>query len=125
MCQYHYNKGPFPIVAITIQSRQLGLLFLPLNDRGGGKRLLRLLALLVALASAAPVLQAQDWDHINGRDKVHDPTGAWILRFPKDFLQREFALIAFHKGGTLTGNIQGEKVLTQPLLTTNRRPTTL
>ncbi len=38
--------------------------------------LCRLLALLLALAVAAPVLQAQDWDQINGRDKVHDPTGA-------------------------------------------------
>jgi hypothetical protein len=67
-----------------------------------------LLALLLALASAAPVLHAQEWDHLNGRDKVHDPTGAWLIRFQKDFLQREFSLIDFHKGGTLTENTQGE-----------------
>jgi hypothetical protein len=35
----------------------------------------RLLALLLAFASAAPALHAQEWDHLNGRDKAHDPTG--------------------------------------------------
>ncbi len=67
-----------------------------------------LLALLLALAVAAPVLHAPDWDHINGRDKVHDPTGVWFLRLPIDPLQREFLLVVFHQGGTLTGDFQGE-----------------
>ncbi len=73
--------------------------------------LCRLLALLLALAVAAPVLHAQDWDQINGRDKVHDPTGAWLVRFHNSddpILHREFLLIVFHKGGTLTQNTQGE-----------------
>ena len=70
--------------------------------------LCRLFALLLALAIAPAVLHAQDWDQINGRDKVHDPTGAWLIRFQKAFLQREFSLIDFHKGGTLTQNTQGE-----------------
>jgi hypothetical protein len=67
--------------------------------------------LLLAFAVAVPVLHAQDWDHINGRDKLHDPTGAWLVRFhiPGDPIQgREFLLIVFHKGGTLTQDIQGE-----------------
>jgi hypothetical protein len=63
---------------------------------------------LLALVSAASMLLAQDWDHINGRDKVHDPTGVWFLRLPIDPLQREFLLIVFHQGGTLTGDFQGE-----------------
>jgi hypothetical protein len=49
--------------------------FPTLADRCGGKTLIRLLALLLALAVSTPVLLAQEWDHLNGRDKVHDPTG--------------------------------------------------
>jgi len=88
--------------------------FSTLDDRFGGKTLIRLLALLLALAVRAPVLLAQEWDHwdhMNGRDKVHDPTGAWLVRFhnPDDPIQnRNFFLIVFHKGGTLTQNTQGE-----------------
>jgi hypothetical protein len=63
-----------------------------------------LFALLLALASATPVLHAQDWDHINGRDKVHDPTGAWLIRSSEG----QFILTVFHEGGTLTGDTQGE-----------------
>jgi hypothetical protein len=80
-------------------------------DRLAGKRLSQLLGLLVAFALIPLVLHAEDWDHLNGRDKVHDPTGAWLVRFhtPGDPVQhREFLLIVFHKGGTLTENIQGE-----------------
>jgi hypothetical protein len=51
---------------------------------------------------------AEDEDHINGRDKVHDPTGVWFLRTPIDPLKREFRLVVFHKGGTFTGDFQGE-----------------
>jgi hypothetical protein len=81
-----------------------------LNYRCGGKRLLRLLSLFLALAVTSPMLLAQEWDHwdhLNGRDKVHDPTGVWFLRTPIDALKREFLLVVFHKGGTLTGDGQG------------------
>jgi hypothetical protein len=68
------------------------------------KTVSRLLALLLAFAVAAPTLFADDWDHMDGRDKDHDPTGAWLIR------NREgaFILTVFHKGGTLTGDAQGE-----------------
>ena len=80
--------------------------FATLHDRGGGKRLLRLLALLVALAVSTPLLLAQEWDHdhLNGRDKVHDPTGAWLITAGNE----QFSLITFHSGGTVTEDIQGE-----------------
>jgi hypothetical protein len=45
------------------------LRFLEFDNRNRGKRLTVTSVLLLALASAAPVLQAQDWDQINGRDK--------------------------------------------------------
>jgi len=72
--------------------------------------LCRLLALLLALAVAAPVLHAQDWDHINGRDKAHDPTGAWLVKSSLTGPDGKplFFLTVFHKGGTLTEDIQGE-----------------
>src|SRR5262249_39566429 len=41
--------------------------------------------------------------HINGPDKAHDPTGAWLLNTIQGFV-----LTVFHKGGTLTGDFQGE-----------------
>jgi hypothetical protein len=75
-------------------------------DRWGGQWLSRLLAVLLTLAVATPVLRAQEWDHINGRDKAHDPTGAWLIR--NDAEGSPFILTVFHKGGTLTGDIQGE-----------------
>jgi hypothetical protein len=88
--------------------------FSNLDKRCGGKSLTWLLALFLALAVAPPVLLAQEWDHwdhMNGRDKVQDPTGAWLIRFHNTddpIVTREFSLIVFHKGGTLTQNIQGE-----------------
>jgi hypothetical protein len=78
-----------------------------LYDYWGGKRLSQLLALFVAFALMSPVLHAEDWDHLSGRDKLHDPTGVWFLRLPIDDLKREFILVVFHQGGTLTGDIQG------------------
>jgi len=87
------------------------LFFLKAKNRFYAKMLTLTSVLLLAFAVAVPVLHAQDWDHINGRDKVHDPTGAWLVRFhiPDDpILHREFLLIVFHKGGTLTQNVQGE-----------------
>ena len=86
--------------------------FSTLDNRSGRKRLSRLLALLVAFAVAAPLVLAQEWDHINGRDKVHDPTGAWLIRTPlltgPEGQPGAFFLTGFHKGGTLTQDIQGE-----------------
>ena len=68
--------------------------------------LCRLLALLLALAVAPTAAFAQEWDHLNGRDKAHDPTGAWLLK--GDAEGSPFILTVFHQGGTLTGDIQGE-----------------
>ena len=86
--------------------------FPKLNNRNRGRRLTVTSVVLLALASASPVLHAQDWDHINGRDKVHDPTGAWLVRTTlltgPQGKPGAFFLIGFHKGGTLTENIQGE-----------------
>jgi hypothetical protein len=79
-----------------------------LYDYWGGKRLSQLVALFVAIALTPSMLLAQEWDHLSGRDKVHDPTGVWFLRLPQDPLKREFVLIVLHQGGTLTGDFQGE-----------------
>jgi hypothetical protein len=80
------------------------LRLLEFDNRNLGKRLTVTSVLLLALASAAPLLKAQDWDQINGRDKVHDPTGAWLLTAGGD----QFTLITFHRGGTVTQDVQGE-----------------
>jgi hypothetical protein len=79
------------------------LRLLEFDNRNRGKMLTVTSVLLLALAVAPPVLHAQEWDHINGRDKAHDPTGAWLLNTPSGF-----SLTVFHKGGTLTGDLQGE-----------------
>ena len=79
-----------------------------LFDRWDGKRLSQLLALFVAIALTPSMLPAQEWDHINGRGKLHDPTGVWLLRLPIDAFKREFLLVVFHQGGTLAGDFQGE-----------------
>src|ERR1700687_2629792 len=77
-----------------------------LDNRRSGKSRSRLVALFLVLAVAAPTLFAQESDHINGRDKDHDPTGAWLIRNDAD--GSPFILTVFHNGGTLTGDIQGE-----------------
>ena len=81
------------------------LFFAKLNSRNRGKMLTVTSVLLLAFASAAPVLQAQDWDHLNGRDKVHDPTGAWLaqssLGLPNPKLPGAFLVIVFNQGGTV------------------------
>jgi hypothetical protein len=71
-----------------------------------GETSIRLLALSLVLAVAAPTVFAEDWDHMDGRDKDHDPTGAWLIR--NDAKDSPFILTVFHKGGTVTGDIQGE-----------------
>ena len=77
---------------------------LSIDNRYFGKRLTVTSVLLLALATAAPLLKAQDWDQINGRDKVHDPTGAWLITAGGD----QFTLITFHRGGTVMEDVQGE-----------------
>jgi hypothetical protein len=59
-----------------------------------------LLALLLAIAIAPSVALAQE----NGKHKLNDPTGAWLIRNSEG----SFILTVFHKGGTLTGDLQGE-----------------
>jgi hypothetical protein len=75
-----------------------------LANRLGGRKLIRVLALLVALTVAPPALLAQDWDHLNGRDKVRDPTGAWLTTSDG----QNFELITFQNGGTVLRDFQGE-----------------
>jgi hypothetical protein len=82
-------------------------------DRCFVKPLLRLLALLLALAVAPSVLRAQEWDHwdhLNGRDKAHDPTGVWLVNTSLTGPDGKplFFIMNFHRGGTLTQDIQGE-----------------
>ena len=70
-------------------------------DRWGGKRLVRVLALLLALAVAPTMLRAQGLD----------PTGAWLLKWfitVESPFGQPFALAVFHQGGTFTGDVQGE-----------------
>ena len=71
-----------------------------------GKTSIPLLALSLVLAVAAPTLFAQESDHMDGRDKRNDPTGAWLIR--NDAKDSPFILTVFHEGGTLTGDTQGE-----------------
>jgi hypothetical protein len=62
---------------------------------------IRLLLMLapVLIAIAPSLTFAQD----NGSHKRNDPTGAWLLSTPSGFV-----LTVFHKGGTMTGDLQGE-----------------
>jgi hypothetical protein len=80
------------------------LFFLKPKTRYYAKMLTVTSVLLLALASVTSVLQAQDWDQINGRDKVHDPTGAWLMTPGDQF----FVLITFQRGGTALLDFQGE-----------------
>ena len=69
-------------------------------DPWGGKRLNPLLALFVAIALTPSMLLAQARDQFKGKDKAHDPTGAWFLRtslhIPLPTSPAAFALIVFH-----------------------------
>ncbi len=63
-----------------------------------------LLVLLLAIAIAPSVTLAQETlAQDNGSNKRNDPTGAWLLSTPSGFV-----LTVFHKGGTMTGDLQGE-----------------
>jgi hypothetical protein len=85
-----------------------------LDSCRSAKNSIRLLALSLSLAVAASTLFAQDWDHNNGRDKDHDLTGAWIIQ--NDAPGSPFILNVFHKGGTVTGDIQGESAFVPGVL---------
>jgi hypothetical protein len=91
-------------------------------DHWGGKRLIRLLLLILALALAAPVLLAQESDRLTGRNK-HDPTGAWLLRTPitDPAGNPQFAIAVFNRDGTITQNIQGQSAF-DPAATTDPDP---
>ena len=71
-----------------------------LDKRFRDKSLTWLLALLLAISVAPPVLLAQ----------VPDPTGAWLIRTDIQLVTTPgvFFLTVFHQGGTLTQDIQGE-----------------
>jgi hypothetical protein len=75
------------------------------NDPGS-KRLSQLLTFFLAFALLPPVLHAQNQDQGNRPNKVNDPTGAWLIR--NDAEGSGFVLTVFHRGGTLTGDFQGE-----------------
>jgi hypothetical protein len=78
-----------------------------LADRCGGKTLIRLSALLLALAVAPPVLLAEDGDHDRGN--VHNLQGVWLQQFgPGGHL----ALLTFNFGGTASFDIQGDVLFT-------------
>jgi hypothetical protein len=73
-------------------------------------RLLLTLALFAPIALTPSMLQAQDSDHLNGRDKGRDPTGLWLLTTSilEPNLEHAHIIIDFHAGGTLTYDVQGE-----------------
>jgi hypothetical protein len=75
----------------------------------GSKSLLQLPALFLALVVVSPVLHAQDWDFINGRDKIHDPAGIWLLNttIKEPDGTPALAIAEFHAGGTVTQDVQG------------------
>jgi hypothetical protein len=65
--------------------------------------LCRLLALLLALAIATPVLLAEEGDHERGN--AIDPTGVWLNRANPN---PPVILITFHRDGTYLADVQGE-----------------
>src|SRR5258708_26593699 len=80
------------------------MLLLPKSyNRHGGNMLTSTSVVLALLLAIAPsVTLAQD----NGSNKLNDPTGAWLIK--GDAEGSPFILTVFHKGGTLTGDLQGE-----------------
>jgi hypothetical protein len=84
--------------------------FATLTDRYGGQRLLRLLALLLALAVSTPVLFADDnRDHGRDRDRDHGPdlTGVWTQTYAEGGY---LVLVTFHQDGTASFDLQGDIV---------------
>src|ERR1700738_4857430 len=74
-----------------------------------GKASIRLLALSLVLAVAAPTLFAEDWDHMDGRDKANDPTGAWIVTDTSAASDGHPSVLAtFHEDGTTAGDVRGD-----------------
>jgi len=69
-----------------------------LDKRFRDKSLTWLLALLLGIAVAPPVLVAQ----------VPDPTGAWLISIQLVTTPGVSSLTVFHQGGTLTQDIQEE-----------------
>jgi len=85
------------------------------NDRGGGKCLIRLFALLLALAVPVPVLLAEDGDHdqtlprvgMLGEFKKKSLVGSWVETFtfvggPRDGFVGT-GLVNYNSDGTLIG----------------------
>jgi hypothetical protein len=78
--------------------------------RCGGKTLMRLFALMLALAIATPVLLAEEGDH--GRDRDHelgkgnDLTGVWTETLENGYK----VLFTFHEDGTADFDLQGDIV---------------
>jgi hypothetical protein len=93
---------------LTVKSAQTIRRVPPRDYAASFPVLCRLLALVLALAVAPTIVLAQEWDHERDRDhqrdKANDPTGAWLIRNSEG----QFILTVFHKGGTLTGDVQGE-----------------
>jgi hypothetical protein len=111
-----YRRGSKSLIVKPVQTTQ----GMRLRDCAPSFPVLcRLLSLFLALAVSTPVLLAQEWDHVNGRDKVHDPTGAWLLK--GDAEGSPFILSVFHRGGTFTGDLQGESAF-DPAATNPPKP---
>jgi hypothetical protein len=105
---YNLNdrRGSKVLMVTSIQDSDIERM----TERNPGKSftvLCQTLSLFIALAVGPTVVFAQEWGH--DRDADHerhsnDPTGAWLIRSSKGL----FILTVFHKGGTLTGDVQGE-----------------
>jgi hypothetical protein len=83
-----------------------------LDNRRSGKASIRLLALFLALAIAAPTLFAQEWDHMVGRDKANDPIGAWIVTDTSGpgTDGSPGVLTTFHNDGTTSATVRGDAI---------------
>jgi hypothetical protein len=80
-----------------------------LDNCRGGKSGSRLLALFLALAVAAPTLFAQE--HMDGRDKDHDPTGAWLVTDTSAASDGQPTVLAtFHEDGTTSATVRGDNI---------------
>jgi hypothetical protein len=105
-------NGLTPSIQTSVNILQIMSHISRLDNRRGGRNLVLLLSFFLALAFASPTLLAQDWDHwdhMNGRDKVHDPTGVWLwntsIHEPDG--QPALLIINFNAGGTLNADVQG------------------